>query len=418
MTDMTLQQQLQQNLKHNYIVNFLDNAFYFLGSSFRAPTTILPLFITQLTDSPLAIGILSAIVSTGWLVPQLFTANWVERLPIKKFVPVKIGFFTERIPVFLLVLATWMATWSKSLALYVGMLSILCFYIGTGVSMVAWQDMFAKLFPAQARGRFMGTAFFTGTGIGVLGSIGASWLLENYPFPTNFIISFGLAAIFVVISWLFLSMTKEPPEPPKTTNSHKTVDWAKIAQIFQEDSNYRKYIYSAMITALGTMAVGFLTVYTLDKWQVSNSTVGFFTTFLLCGRAVGNLFFGWFSDRFGHKLSLEISIMISVTSLIAAGLAQAPQIFYIVFALQGFSSAASFLSGTNIIFELCDPDVRPTYIGLSNTVIGIVSGVAPLLGGMIVGWLSYTWLFGVAALLSLLGYLALRFLVVEPRNNG
>lgn len=414
---MTVQQKIQQNLRHNYIVNFFDNAFYLFGASFRAPTTILPLFISQLTDSPVAIGILSAIVSTGWLVPQLFTANWVQRLPIKKYVPVNIGLFTERLPILLLVLAAWIAAWTKSVALILAMVCIAWSCIGLGLSMVAWQDMFAKLFPEKTRGRFMGAAFFVGTGTGVIGSFGASWVLENFAFPTNFVICFGVAALGTLISWFFLSLTKEPPDPPKTNNSKKTIDWFMIKQVFKQDSNYRKYIISTIITTLGTMGVGFFTVYSLGTWQISNSQVGLFTTFLLSGQAVGYLVFGWFSDRLGHKLSLEINILLNVTSFVIAVFAQAPHIFFVVFALQGFSAAATFLSGTNIVFEFCDPEVRPTYIGLSNTVIGIVAGVAPLLGGLIASSLNYTWLFGIAAVLSLVGFFVLRFWVVEPRRN-
>lgn len=414
---MNVQQQIKQNLRHNYIVNFMDGAFFMLGGSFRAPRTILPLFISQLTDSPLAIGILSAVVSTGVLLPQLFTANWVQRIPIKKNIPVKVGIFADRLPIILLVLAPWMANWSKPAALYFGMFCITWFHFGAGVGMVAWQDMIAKLFPTRSRGRFMGTTFFVGTGAGVVGAVGASWVLENYPFPTNFMISFGLAAIFIVISWACLAMTKEPPDPPNSKSSNKTVDWARIAQVFREDVNYRKYIISTIITTLGTMAVGFLTVYTLDNWQVSNSQVGLYTTYLLGGQAVGFLVFGWLADRFGHKLSLEINILLNAVSLLVAVLARSPQVFYAVFAIQGVYLGASFLSGTNIIFEFCEPEVRPTYIGLSNTVIGVVAGLAPLLGGLLAGWLDYTWMFGISAVLSILGFATLRLWVVEPRNN-
>lgn len=415
---MSMQQQIEQNLRHNYVVNFLDGAFFSLGASFRAPRTILPLFISQLTDSPLAIGILSAVVSTGVLLPQLFTANWVQRIPIKKNIPVKVGLFADRLPIICLVLAPWIASWSKPAALYFGMFCITWFYFGAGLSMVAWQDMIAKLFPTKTRGRFMGTTYFIGTGIGVVGAVGASWVLENYPFPTNFMISFGLAAVFILFSWVSLAMTKEPPDPPNSINSNKTVDWARIAQVFREDVNYRKYIISTIITNLGTMAVGFLTVFTLAKWQVSNSQVGLFTTYMLGGQAVGFLVFGWFADRFGHKLSLEVNFLLNAASLLIAVLARSPQVFYAVFAIQGIYLGASFLSGTNIIFEFCEPEVRPTYIGLSNTVIGIIAGVAPLLGGLLAGWLDYTWMFGIAAVLSLLGCGILHFWVVEPRNSN
>jgi MFS family permease len=391
--------------------------FYLLAMSFRAEHTILPLFIRQLTSSPIAIGLLSSIVATGSLIPQLFTANFVQRTPIKKFISVKIGFFTERLPLICLVIAPWLATWSKTAGLYYGMFCIAWYVIGSGMTMVAWQDMIAKLFPTRTRGRFMGTTFSVGTGGGVLGTIGAAWALDNYPFPTNFMITFGFAAVFIVISWVFLAMTKEPPDPPNTSTSDKIIDWEKLVQVFKEDDNYRRYIYSAAITALGKMAVGFLTVYALKNWQIPNSMVGLYTTFLIGGQAAGNLVCGWLADRFGHKLSLEITILLNSASLVIAILAKSPQPFYVVFALQGIFLATSFLSGTNIIFEFCKPEVRPTYIGLSNTVIGIVAGLGPILGGLIAGWLNYTWLFGIAAVLSLIGFATLRFLVIEPRSN-
>lgn len=413
---MDLQQQIEKNLKHNYIVNFADGALFAFSSSFRAPRTILPLFISQLTDSPVVFGILSAIVSTGVLLPQLFTANWVQRTPIKKLISVRIGFFTERLPIVSLVLAAWLANWSKPAALYFGMFCIAWFHFGAGISIVAWQDMIAKLFPTRSRGRFMGTTFFVGTGTGVLGAAAAAWVLETYPFPTNFMISFGLAAVAIMLSWGFLSMTREPPDPPNKMDSDKTVDWSRIAQVFREDVNYRKYIFATIIYTVGTMAVGFLTIYTLDTWQVSNSMVGYYTTVLLAGEAVGFLVFGWLADRYGHKLSLEINILLNAASLVIAILAQTPEVFYVVFALQGVYMATVFLSGTNIIFEFCDKEIRPTYIGLSNTVIGIISGLAPILGGLLTGWLNYTWMFGIAAVLSVLGFFTLRYWVVEPRN--
>lgn len=414
---MRVQQQIEQNLRHNYIVNFLDGAAFWLGASFFATRTILPLFISQLTDSTLAIGILSAVVSTGPLIPQLFTANWVQRIPIKKVIPVKIGLFTERLPIISLVLAAWLATWSKAAALYFGLFCITWFHIGVGVIAVGWQDMMAKLFPTRSRGRFMGVTYFAGTAMGVVGAAGASWVLETYPFPTNFMISFGLAGVFLALSWIFLSLTREPPDPPNITTSDKSIDWSVILQVFKQDINFRKYILSSIIAAMGTMAIGFLTVYALDTWQVSNSQVGLFTTYMLCGQALGYLVFGWLADRYGHKLVLEISYLLGAASLVVAIIARSPQMFYAVFAIQGIFAAATMLSGINIVFEFCKADVRPTYIGLANTVIGIFSGLAPILGGLLVDGLNYTWLFGVAFVLSLIGFAVLRYWVVEPRNN-
>jgi MFS family permease len=415
---MDIQQEINRHLKHNYIVNFIDGTAFWLGSSFFATRTILPLFITQVSNSTLAIGILSAIVSTGWLLPQLFTANWVRRQPVKKIIPVNFGFFAERMPIIGLVLAAWLANWSMTAALVFGLFCAAWFQIGSGIIAVGWQDMVAKLFPTKTRGRFMGATFFVGTVAGVLGARAASWVLDTYPFPKNFMVSFALGAGFLVISWIFLALTKEPPDQPKTAPSNRSVDWDQIWEIIKQDHNFRKYVIAAIVTSLGSMAVGFLTVYTLDKWQVSNSMVGSFTIALLVGQALGYLVFGWLSDRAGHKIVLEIGSFLGAISLGFAIAAPTPQIFFLVFILLGVNNAAWILSGINIVFEFCPADLRPTYIGLANTVIGVFSGASPLIGGLLVDKISYAWMFGIALILTLLGTAAMRFWVAEPRFHN
>jgi MFS family permease len=413
---MSMQQQIEQNLRHNYIVNFLDGAAFWLGSSFYASRTILPLFMTQLTDSKFAIGILSAVISMGWLIPQLFTANWVQRQPIKKTIAVNVGFFAERLPIFFLIASAWMASWSKTAALVLALLCATWYQVGAGIIAVGWQDMVAKLFPTRTRGRFMGITFFTGTIAGVVGATVASWVLEAYEFPQNFMISFGLGAAFLLLSWVFLAMTKEPPDLPNSELSTKSVDWNRIWEILRNDHNFRRYVTAASITSLGTMAVGFLTVYALDQWQVSNSQVGLFTTYLLIGQAAGYLGFGWLSDRFGHKLVLEIGTVFWVVALVTAIISRSPVVFYLVFVLQGINNSAWILSGINIVFEFYSAELRPTYIGLANTLVGVFSGLAPLIGGLLIEQFSYIWMFAISIVLSLIGFAALRFRVVEPRK--
>ncbi len=64
-----------KDLRHNYIVNLLDGAFFGFGFGFASISTILPLFISTLTDSALLIGLIPAIHNTGIQLPQIFTAR-------------------------------------------------------------------------------------------------------------------------------------------------------------------------------------------------------------------------------------------------------------------------------------------------------------------------------------------------------
>ena len=74
------------------------------------------------------------------------------------------------------------------------------------------------------------------------------------------------------------------------------------------------------------------------------------------------------------------------------------------------------MSGILVIMEFSSPEKRPTYAGLTNTSVGVVSMVGPLIGA----WLAiagYNWLFAASAILSLLAMIALHWWVKEPRYS-
>ena len=108
--------EVQHNYRWNFSVNLLDGAFFWFGASFMSSATILPLFVSKLTTAALAIGLLAVFAQASWFLPQLFTANLVERLARKKPVVVNLGLFAERLPVWGLVLAALIAVGDHALA--------------------------------------------------------------------------------------------------------------------------------------------------------------------------------------------------------------------------------------------------------------------------------------------------------------
>lgn len=412
----TFEAEVERNYRHNFIVNVIDGTTFWLGASFMTYRTILPTFVSHLTDSTLLIGLLATIVSTGWLLPQLFTANWVQRLPVKKVVPVRIGFFAERVPVFLMILAAWLATRSERLALVAIFVFVTWHIVGAGTIAVGWQDMIAKVIPLDRRGRFFGITNFGGTGTGILGAAAAAYVLDRYAFPYGYVISFAAAALFIFISWFFLAMTREPAQVSEAAPVSQLEYLRRLPAILRADANYRRYLFSQIVTAMGGMAVGFLAVYAVRHWDLPDSQAGAFTISMLVGQALSNLVFGWLADRKGHKLVLELATLAGALAAGIASISPAPLWFHAVFALLGASSAGFMLSGIMIVFEFCEHDVRPTYIGLNNTVIGVFSALTPLLGGWLANTAGYKTLFVISFGISLVGLSLLRWTVREPRH--
>jgi len=416
MAQAEVQAELDKHFKHNFRVNVLDGASFWFGASFFATRTIGVLFLSYLTDNTFAFGLLAMIASTGWSLPQLFTANWVQRLPVKKVVPVVHGFYWERLPVLLLPLAALAALRSTGLAIFLFLLFIAWHVIGAGIVGVGWQDMIAKIFPVAWRGRYFGIANFLGNGTGILGATAAAWMLETMQFPYNFMLVFGIGGVFIFISWIFLSMTREPAQEPKNPPQDSKTYWRSIPGIIKADRNFRRFLISSVLSVIGFMAVGFLTVYAIRTWDISDATVSLFTTSMLAGNTLSNPLFGWLGDKFGHKKVLVINGLLTVAAIVVALVAPVPVWFYLVFALLGANQAGFLTSGITIVFEFCDEEVRPTYIGITNTVMGIFGAIAPLVASLIIEQFNFQALFWVSIIFSMISVLFLMVFVREPRG--
>jgi len=412
-----VEQHIQRNYRWNFTVNALDGASFWFGMSFISSSVILPLFVSNFTSNPILIGLIPFIANAGYLLPQLFMANTVERAPVKKFFPMVLGFFLERIPIFLLAPVTYFfAIRRPDLALVLFFVLLTWHTFGAGIIIIGWQDMIAKIIPVDKRGRFFGITNFIGNGTGILGAIAVPFVLERSTFPNGYIMAFIAASVMIFLSWIFLSMAREPAVYSRKPPVSQTAYMRSLPAVLRRDRNFSMYLLSQIIFMVSGMATGFIVVYAVKTWNLPDAQASGYTIALQVGLALANLFFGFLSDRKGHKLSLEICLLTSVLALLLVILAPNPIWIFAVFFLRGAVQAGTFISGVSIVYEFTDPDNRPTYIGLANTLPGIAGGIAPLIGGALVGLVSYQAMFILSAVIGVAGWALLRFAVREPRT--
>lgn len=410
-------EQFERNFRWNFTVNTLDGAFFWFGMSFLSSTVILPLFVRHFTDSALAIGLISFLGWGGVFIPQLFTANAVERAPLKKFFPVTLGFFLERLPLLLLpVMVYFMSVQQPLWTLILFFVLYTWQNVGTGVTVVGWQDMIAKIIPMEKRGRFFGLSSFIGNGTGILGALAVPFVLDQFAFPMGFVMTFTVAGVSILLSWAFLSLTREPAVPSSKPPVSQSMYLRSLPAILRRDHNFRMYLLAQIVFMLSGMATGFLVVYAVQNWNLPDARASAYMLALQVGLTLAYLFFAFFADRKGHKLSLEICLLANLVLLSLAILAPSPGWFFPIFFLRGAVNAGTFVSGISIVYEFTNPDDRPTYIGLANTIPGVAGALAPLLGGWLAEVLNYRFMFVSAALLAALSLGLLHFAVREPRN--
>jgi MFS family permease len=413
LSEAELSAQAERDYSWNFTVNVADGAFFLFGGALIAPSTILPLFLSKLTTNPLAFGLLAVIAQSGWFLPQLFTANWMERLSRKKPVVVNLGLFTERLPILLFPLVALLAGTAPVAAAGLLLLLYAWHSFGAGIVAVSWQDLIARCFPAHRRGRYVGTSAFLGAAAGFAGSLLATWLLLEYSFPLNFTLVFALGAAGISISWVFLALTREPVQAASATRQSSIEYLQALPGLLSADKNFLSFLLARMLMALGGTAAGFITVSAVGRFQVPDSTAGVYTLAMLGGQAAANLLFGFLSDRYGHKVCLEICVLASLVAFAIAWLAPSPAFYYAVFALYGMTTGSTIISGMLIPMEFSGPERRPTYLGVANTAVGVVAALAPLIGAGLAA-AGYSLLFAVATTVMLASLLMFRFFVREP----
>jgi len=290
--------------------------------------------------------------------------------------------------------------------------------VGTGLTIVGWQDMVAKIFPVNKRGRFLGITNFIGNGTGILGALAVPFVLNQFEYPLGYVFAFAATGLFVFLSWASLSLAREPAVASTKTPVSQLNYLRSLPEVLRKDRNFRMYLLTQIMFTLSGMATGFLAVYTVRTWNLADAVASGFMLAMQVGLALSNLFFGFLSDRKGHKLNLEICTVLSVLSLALAVIAPSPMWFFGIFFIRGVINAGSFISGTSIVYEFTDAENRPTYIGLANTIPGVAGSIAPLFGGWLAGAISYQAMFILSAVIGAAGWAILHFGVREPRYKN
>jgi MFS family permease len=408
-TDQTVNPEIRQNFKRNFIVNTLDCVIWMMGDSFVSIYTILPVFASTLTDSAVVIGLVPALMNAGWFLPQLLMAGYVKRLP-QKMPFAKIMCFVDRIPtIFLPLTAFLLPHISKDWAVILFILVIAWRGFAGGMVALPWQEVIASVIPSPVRSRFFGVSRTLGRMMGVIGSGITTFILATFAYPNNYGISFLIGGIFIWISLFFFIQTKEPNANSLSIDQQQTQkirirdDFRSYKQILERDSNIVRYLASRILFQLGNMAIAFLAVYGLQQYRLADEHAAIFSALLFLSGTLGSMFLSLVGDRLGARQTLLFSDVLQAIVLLLAFISPGVWAMYVVFFILGFAQSGYIIGELILGMELGPEEERAIYIGLTRSLPGIFILFAPLFGGFLVEQFGYQSMFFIALMLSIIG---------------
>ena len=413
----TMEKYVRQNLKYNITVGLWDGSLFGVALGFASFGTILPLFVASMTTSAILIGLVPAIHSVGWQLPQLFTASHVSRL--RKYKPhVLMMTIHERVPFLgFAIVALLLPVIGHQVGLILTFIFLTWQGLGGGFTANAWTSMISKIIPSETRGTFFGlqsgvaNLFISGS------AIAAGYILNYFNYSINFAVCFLLAAFFFALSWVALAQTRELEDNEKVIPEEKTHFWDDLKKILRKDPNFNWFLSARFLSQFATMGFSFYIIYALREFNMDALTAGFLTATLTITQTVANVAMGRIGDRTGHRAMLIFGAFAALLSAFLAWNATSIYWFYPIFILTGIANVSIWTIGMAMTVDFGVEVERPLYIGLSQTLIAPATILAPLLGGWIVDTAGFLPTFIISITLSIVVISILVFLVKDPRTH-
>ncbi|RLD07250.1 MAG: hypothetical protein DRI56_06970 [Chloroflexota bacterium] len=398
------------NYRWNFIAILVDSSCFGIAFAFFDPNSVLPAFVREFTSSSLVVGLIGTVFNGFWLLPQLVTARLIVDKPRKK--PYMILGTWGRALFWVIALALWTGLGNYPLAMLILFFSILAlFAVSDSVTAVSWFDIMAKSIPMKQRGRLLGMSqLISGVaGLGV-GAIVASILSSpRLPFPSNYALIFALASTIFVPAVIALRLVREPLAVTPSNKVEKSQKDGLLTPL-RENPIFRRWTIARLLVGMVGLATPFFVGHAIDVLSLPASIVGSFVAAQTLAKALGGLVFGFISDRWGPRFVIRLGGIAAMGAPLFAmivhfsGSEWLVSVYPFVYVMMGFMQSSWVLGFFNYLLEIAPEDRRPMYVGLSNTVMGVMT-LVPTLGGWLLASTSYGVLFGTTVAFVLAGVL-------------
>jgi hypothetical protein len=403
----------RRHLRRNWLAFFGDYIFFGIGLTFVSTTTILPAFAAALTDNKILIGATSAIWTGGWLLPQIFAAHWLSD-KARKWPVMFWGMLIGR-PILIVFVAWLLVTGPRfpTLSLIFFFFTITYFVMTDAVVALAWFDMMGKALAPEIRGRMIGAGQVV-TGLAALGAgalIQFALGAQGPTFPYNFALILGMAAVCFTLSEISCALIVEPPEAVAEVRPPISEYLPELARLLRDDPSFGRVTGVRLLSGLGALASTFYVLYATEVLSLPPASIGLFAGAATVGTALAGIGLGFVADRVGTHRVIQITTWCQFSVPVLALLVHlgvfgstAGLVFPLLYVLMGIFDGSVLLGFLNYVLEISPAGQRPTYMGLTNTLSGLLV-LAPLAGGWILEHASYPLLFGLAAACTLAGAL-------------
>ncbi len=419
------------NLKRNYLGNYLHGMLGMTGFRLVNAPTFLPAYLFQISGSNTIVGLGLALQQVGGIISPIFASTKIEHR--KKVMPAAILMGSlGRLAILGIALSGWFIPnktfavsmpWGDPIPVNPLVWSVLFFMMMFGVFMGAQRVVFsllmAKVIPLSRRGRLQAWRNATGGAIAaVLAFVAGKYFIGPNIFGNGYSTTFVFAFVLTSLGLWALQLLLKEPEPPTVRAEGRFRDRLReFPDLIKQDKAYGFFIVVQMLATSARIATPFFIIYVGQQIEMTGTTLGLLSLAFLGADTLSNLVWGYMGDKSGFRLVLLLSIAGWIlATILLMNFHSTPAIFAAFFAL-GAAQGGYNMAAQTMILEFGDRDDLPMRIAVSATAESVTATLSPLIGGAVADMFGYSVVFGAS-----IGFLAAALLILfvavgEPRKR-
>lgn len=403
------------NLKRNYIGNYLHGMLGMTGFRLVNAPTFLPAYLHLISGSNTIVGLGLALQQVGSVISPIFGATQIEHR--KKVMPAAVWMGgLARVQIVGMALAGWFLSGQPLIVAM--MVCMFLFGLFMGTQRVVFGLLMAKVIPLSRRGRLQAWRNATGGLIAAaLAWAAGKYLIEGNVLGNGYATTFALAAFLTSAGLWALQMLLKEPEPPHLPEPARFRDRLKdFPRLIMSDKGYAWFLVVQMVATASRIATPFYIIYVSSSMQLDGKTLGLLSLAFLGADTLSNLVWGYLGDKTGFRLVLLFSLCAWVAATALLMINHAPWAVFLAFFGLGAAQSGYMMAAQTMILEFGSRAEMPMRIAISSTAEGIMASLGPLVGGFVADHLGYNVVFGSSIGFLVAGIIILTIFVKEPRT--
>ena len=424
---------VRDNLRRNYLGNYLHGMLGLTGFRLINAPTFLPAWLFQLSGSADVVGLAVALQYAGSIISPILTGAKVQHH--KKVIPLAMWMGgLGRLAVLAMAVAGWSLT-NREVAVRVPLLEhsllirplvwtlLFCIFavsVSLGAQRVLFSLVLSKVIPLNQRGRLQAWRNFTGGGLAaILAYVAGRYFIGMNLLGNGYSTTFLFAFVITSLGLSAFQLLVREPEATVTRSASPLINQIReFPHLIGSNRDYALFLLVQMLISSARIAMPFYVIYAGRVVGGSGAMLGMLSFAFLIADTGSNLLWGYLGDKTGFRLVLIASVVAWAGATVMLITLHGSTPIVIAFAGLGAAQAGYNMASQTMVLEFGEKQDLAMRVAVSATAEGLTATAGPLAGGLMVQALGYSAVFGTS--LGLLGcaLLLLCLAAQDPRRQA